>query len=156
MPATLNICLTAIIDNNRILLIRRRKPPYQGYRGMPGGKIKFGETITQTALREATEETGLSFEVVRICGTATENILAQTGEIEAHFVIFVVLLRVVDGELRASREGKLVWTGISELDQPDIIPSDRMMLRKFVLSGVEIPAPHFIVQRRAETFCLLP
>jgi ADP-ribose pyrophosphatase YjhB (NUDIX family) len=41
------------------LLNKRLKQPYFGKIGRIGGKVKFGETFTQAALRELYEETGL-------------------------------------------------------------------------------------------------
>ena len=42
------------------LIQQRLKQPYYGYFGFPTGKIRFGETILETASRELKEETGLS------------------------------------------------------------------------------------------------
>ena len=43
----------------KVLLIRRGKPPRQGEWSIPGGKQKLGETLQQAARREVEEETGL-------------------------------------------------------------------------------------------------
>jgi ADP-ribose pyrophosphatase YjhB (NUDIX family) len=42
---------------NKIVLIKRKNPPY-GW-ALPGGFVEYGETVEQTAVREACEETGL-------------------------------------------------------------------------------------------------
>lgn len=47
-------------DQQRVLVQERLKHPYYGFWGYPGGKIQWGETITQAAERELLEETGLS------------------------------------------------------------------------------------------------
>ena len=44
---------------NEVLLIRRANPPYQGCWSIPGGKVEFGETLHEAALRELKEETGV-------------------------------------------------------------------------------------------------
>ena len=41
------------------LFQERRKNPYYGFWGLPSGKIRWGETIVETAARETLEETGL-------------------------------------------------------------------------------------------------
>jgi 8-oxo-dGTP pyrophosphatase MutT (NUDIX family) len=43
----------------KFLIQQRTKEPYFGYWGFPAGKIKFGETLPQTAERELREEAGM-------------------------------------------------------------------------------------------------
>jgi 8-oxo-dGTP diphosphatase len=43
-----------------LLLIQRRKPPYQGCWALPGGKLDSGESCEQAAARELQEETGIT------------------------------------------------------------------------------------------------
>lgn len=46
-------------DGSRILLIRRKAPPYQGMWAIPGGFVEPDETVEQAAVRELAEETGI-------------------------------------------------------------------------------------------------
>ncbi|MEA1941298.1 MAG: NUDIX domain-containing protein [Pseudomonadota bacterium] len=47
-----------VFRGEEVLLIKRGKPPYEGEWSLPGGKIEYGETAAEAALRELAEETG--------------------------------------------------------------------------------------------------
>ncbi len=153
---SLNLVLCAIPYNTEILLLNRRKAPYRGYWGLPGGKIRFGETVPQAACREAREETGLATDFLRVAGVTTETIQDQAGTPEAHFFMFVVVLHPHGRAFAAGDEGALRWTALADLDAPDIIPSDRAMIERFVRPGSAVPVRHFRVERSDDAFRLLP
>ena len=54
-----------LIYDNQVLLLRRseKDPPYKGYWGFPGGKIKTNEDSKKAVIREVKEETGIDLTV---------------------------------------------------------------------------------------------
>ena len=58
-----------IVKNNKILLIKRATTPYKDWWCLPGGLMDVGETIEQTAIREAKEETGITARIISLVGT---------------------------------------------------------------------------------------
>ncbi|MEU6717728.1 NUDIX domain-containing protein [Nonomuraea sp. NPDC046802] len=55
--------------SDRLLLIKRGRPPGMGLWSLPGGRLEPGETDVQGVRREVLEETGLHVEVGRLAGT---------------------------------------------------------------------------------------
>lgn len=53
-----------VFRGDEVLVIQRGKPPYAGEWSIPGGKIEYGETAAEAALRELKEETGVEARIV--------------------------------------------------------------------------------------------
>ena len=54
-----------VVQDGRLLLVRRAMEPEKGRWSLPAGYLDHGESPVETAIREAREETGL---VVRVTG----------------------------------------------------------------------------------------
>ncbi len=63
LPVAAGVVLNA---NRRVLLVKRRREPYQGMWCLPIGFAEVGETIGQAARRELREETGLEGRILRL------------------------------------------------------------------------------------------
>ncbi|SDM15478.1 ADP-ribose pyrophosphatase YjhB, NUDIX family [Nonomuraea maritima] len=55
--------------SNRLLLVKRGRPPGAGLWSVPGGRLEPGESDEAGLLRELLEETGLRIRVGRLAGT---------------------------------------------------------------------------------------
>ena len=91
---------TAIIEfpADMILLIKRETVPFRGYWALPGGRSERGETVEQTIIREAKEETGLEVEVVRKIGEYHEEGIQDKVEYDYYPACFLV--KVIGGEMQ--------------------------------------------------------
>lgn len=91
-------------DQDEILLIRRTD---NGNWAVPGGGMDAGESITDTAVREALEETGINCEITGLVGIYTNprHVIQYTSnnEVRQEFSI-VFTARPIGGELRPSHE----------------------------------------------------
>ncbi len=59
-------------DGEKILLVRRARPPAKGMLCLPGGFMELGETATECGSRELFEETGLRGDPGRLVGIETD------------------------------------------------------------------------------------
>lgn len=87
------------------LFQQRLKNPYFGFWGLPSGKIRWGETLVETAIRESEEETGLECNW-RVAGVYHEHVtLQETGEFMEDKIFFVMHGTNPKGSLRKTFEG---------------------------------------------------
>ncbi len=50
-----------VVDEGRVLLVRRGREPLKGQWSLPGGMLELGEGLTAGVVREVREETGLKW-----------------------------------------------------------------------------------------------
>ncbi len=90
-----------IVENGRVVLIKRGKAPLLGEWSIPGGMLELGETLRQGAEREALEETGLVVRATELLGVFDRVVPDADGNIVYHYVLIDFLCERVSGELRA-------------------------------------------------------
>ena len=61
-----------ILYNKKIVLIKRKNPPYENYYALPGGFVEKGETVEQALKREVKEETGLDVDILKLVGVYSD------------------------------------------------------------------------------------
>jgi len=127
-----------IKDNlGRILLERRTDC---GLWGLPGGKIKPGETVTEAAIREVLEETGYQITITGLVGIYSEPsgrivTYPDNGD-EKHIVDIILEAEVVSGQLTKSEESlELAFFQFTQLP-PDIAPPAVIPIKDF-FNGVK-------------------
>jgi 8-oxo-dGTP diphosphatase len=59
-------------SEGRLLLIRRKNPPFKGQYALPGGFVEYGEPVEYAARRELQEETGLKVRSLHLIGAYSD------------------------------------------------------------------------------------
>lgn len=90
-----------VFRNDRVLMVRRGKPPAEGLWAVPGGSVELGETLQQAAEREIFEETGVRIQAAEPVLTFDVVERDTAGRVRFHYVVVDMAARFVGGGLRA-------------------------------------------------------
>jgi len=129
-PATPLVGVGAVVvQDSRVLLVRRGTEPLKGHWTLPGGLLEVGEPLTAGVIREVREETGLDVEPVELV-ELLDRIHREDGRVRYHFVIADYLCRVTGGELRAATDAAAVrWVERSEWSSHSALVLDPITVR---------------------------
>ena len=106
----------AIVRDDKLLVVRRARPPANGLFSLPGGVVEIGEELRTAVMREVTEETGMSIEPVGLAGFRETIARDGNGRIERHFVILCFAARWRAGEPQLNEElSEARWIDPAEL-----------------------------------------
>ena len=88
----------AIVRGDKLLVVRRARPPALGVYTLPGGVVELGETLIEAVAREVLEETNLTIEPVALAGFRETVVRDAEDRVERHFVILCFAARWTGGE----------------------------------------------------------
>jgi ADP-ribose pyrophosphatase YjhB (NUDIX family) len=119
-------------EDGRLLLTRRSIHPGYGLWTFPGGFVDFGESVSDAALRETLEETGLTVDL-----TGLLNVYSYPGSP----VIIVYTARVTGGTPTPCEENDRVeWFPLETIPWAELaFPSTREALRELVAARGHMP-----------------
>lgn len=87
-----------VIEDGRVLLVRRGVPPSRGLWAIPGGGLNLGESLAQAAEREIQEETGIIIEAGEPIYSFDFIERDPDGRIRFHYVIIDLMAHYRSGE----------------------------------------------------------
>lgn len=111
----------AIFREDKILLVKRRRPPAEGLWSLPGGHIETGEAALDAVRRELREETAIEARILGVAGIKDVVQQNDRGEVLFHRVIAVFYGIWEAGDIRAGSDARLAaWKDFDDLDALDL------------------------------------
>jgi 8-oxo-dGTP diphosphatase len=103
-----------IVQDGKVLLLLRKKPPEVGFWSLPGGRVEFGERLEDAVIRELREELGITVEVEALVCVIDHIVPAD----KAHWVSPAYRVRLVSGvpqNLEPEKTSAIEWFALSNL-----------------------------------------
>ncbi len=117
---------------DKVLLIRRGKPPRQGQWSLPGGLQKLGETVFEAARREVMEETGVEIRVLDL--TDVVDLIERDGDdgaVRYHYTLIDVVAGWLRGEALAGTDAaEVAWVDLEALPRYRLWSETERVIRR--------------------------
>lgn len=105
-----------VFKDEKVLLVKRARPPAENLWAIPGGRLELGETLQHGAEREIFEETGILIRAGKPIYTFDVIERVASGSIVFHYVIVDLTATYISGEPRASDDAmEARWLSAAEL-----------------------------------------
>ena len=124
-----NLCM--VYDHAGNILVQDRKDPSWPGLCFPGGHVEPGESFVESVIREVWEETGLTIENPKLCGT--KQFQTRKGE---RYVVFFYKTDRFSGQLKSSDEGDVFWIPRTDLHKYTLCDDFPDMVRVFEEDGL--------------------
>ena len=85
-----------LIDENKVLLIKRGRDPFKDHYALAGGLVEYGEIVEDALLREMNEELSIRIEISSIIGVYSMPDRDPRG----HTISIAYLIKKTEGSLR--------------------------------------------------------
>lgn len=90
-----------ILKDDKILLVKRAISPFFGHWVLPGGHVKYGETVEEAIKREMEEELGIKVKIKNLVGVYSD----PKRDPRYHSTAVVFLLETIGKDIRLNFEG---------------------------------------------------
>lgn len=124
-----------VVQDDKILLVKHRKGNRQ-YWVLPGGRLEYGETFFECAVREIKEETGLEVEVERFVFLSE----AIAPDRMHHIVNIYIKAKVVGGIMKLGNEPVLAgvdFIPVADLERITLFPPIGRVIADALPSGFQ-------------------
>jgi ADP-ribose pyrophosphatase YjhB (NUDIX family) len=129
-----------IVDEGKLVLIKRGVEPRKGKWSIPGGAVELGEKVRDAVVREAEEESGLKVEIVtnRPLDTVDNIIEDENKRLQYHYVLLQFITHPKSGTLNPGGDAlEAKWVLFSEVETYDLTDSFRSFFKEHQSELVE-------------------
>jgi ADP-ribose pyrophosphatase len=129
-----------VFKDNRVLLVRRGKPPSKGIWAIPGGRIGLGESLQQAAERELREETGVMIKAGDPVFTFDYIDTDNNGNVRYHYIIIDLEAAFISGRPKAGDDAADArWVSPEELQRLPVSEKTLWLLNEYYHFGTPLP-----------------
>jgi len=119
-----------IINQGKIVLIKRGNEPSKGKWTIPGGLVELGESLEAAVIRETKEEVCLDVENPCLIDVVDNVDLDEHGKVKYHYVIIDYLVHVKAGVIKAASDAaELRWVPFDEVGDYNLTASFRLFFK---------------------------
>jgi ADP-ribose pyrophosphatase YjhB (NUDIX family) len=120
-----------ILNENAVLLVKRKNPPGEGNWGLPGGVVELGEPIGEAIVREVREECGLEVKLVKRLAIFDFITRDEAGKVKFHYILFEFLCRIIGGTLASATDAlDARWMPLERLEDLPISQGTIRFIRR--------------------------
>ena len=123
-----------IVDQGRVLLVKRGHAPLKGEWSLPGGAVELGETLEAAVAREVLEETGLVVDVGPVVEVIDRVHRDADGRVEYHYIVVDYLCEMSGpagaGPAAGSDADDVQWVPIEDLAALRVQPTAIAVIHK--------------------------
>ena len=131
-----------IMQDGKVVLIKRRYEPLKGQWSLPGGGVEIGETLEAAVAREMLEETGLEVEVGPVIEVFDRIMRDEDQRVRYHYVLVDYLCWPVAGELQAGSDvDAAVFVDPAQLEPYNLTKKATAVIERALRLAQEAPRP---------------
>ena len=129
-----------IVDEGRVVLIKRKYEPLKGHWSLPGGMVEIGETLESALSREMLEETGLRVDVGPVIEVFDRIMHDEQKRVRYHFVLIDYLCWPAGGTLTPGSDvDAAIWVDPAALAQYDLTEKATSVIQRGLTLAREAP-----------------
>ena len=131
-----------IVDDGKVVLVKRKYEPLKGQWSLPGGMVEIGETLETALAREMLEETALRVEVGPVIEVFDRIMHDEERRVRYHFVLIDYLCWPVGGSLQAGSDvQEAIWAEPPTLGDYALTEKATSVIARGLTLAREAPRP---------------